>query len=354
MKLYAEIVLPLPLEETFTYEVPEHLTQAARPGTAVEVIFNGRSAVGVLLRLFETLEPGLPYEPMPILQVVDPRPAVPEELIPFYRRAADYYFAPLGELLRMALPAGLPEPATVRYEPTALGRSFLAGLPVVGLESLTGSELKFHREHLAVIEKTPLTLEGWSRKAGRVSPKRLARALELGLVIEKRKEAAEKVAELKTVSYKPLRDPADPAVVQALKRTPARARVLAFIAEKGAATRSDVLSALPGSESTLKALCAQSFIEKIEGVRRRSPLPSHLLWRRDTPMPDLRLNREQDAAAGEIIGRLKPDNGLKPLASDLDKGLLQDKGLKPLALVDKPLAGAAGGTFLLYGVTGSG
>ena len=40
----------------------------------------------------------------PIAQVVDEPPAVPEDSLAFLRDLAAYYFAPIGEVMRLALP----------------------------------------------------------------------------------------------------------------------------------------------------------------------------------------------------------------------------------------------------------
>ena len=69
----------------------------------VRVPLGRRRAVGYLLEL----APGRPAGLKPLEAVLDEAPLFPPELVPFFRRAAEYYRHPLGEVIRTALPAGL-------------------------------------------------------------------------------------------------------------------------------------------------------------------------------------------------------------------------------------------------------
>jgi primosomal protein N' (replication factor Y) len=77
--------------------------------------FGGRRLVGVVLAVREG-EP--PPNAKPLASVVDDEPALPEELLAFLRDLASYYFAPIGEAVRLALPPVDRETARELEEPT--------------------------------------------------------------------------------------------------------------------------------------------------------------------------------------------------------------------------------------------
>jgi primosomal protein N' (replication factor Y) len=99
--LLADVALPVPLARAFTYAVPDDLALRATPGARVICPFGARRLVGVVLALHQ----GDPPERAKAIQaIVDDQPAIPEDLLAFLRDLAAYYFAPIGEAMRLALP----------------------------------------------------------------------------------------------------------------------------------------------------------------------------------------------------------------------------------------------------------
>ncbi|MBL9027972.1 MAG: primosomal protein N' [Myxococcales bacterium] len=102
--LVADVAVPVPLARAFSYEVPQHLAPLLVPGARVLCDFRKRQTIGVVVGLGEREpSPDLPLKPL--RAVVDARPVVPKELLDFLLEVAGYYYAPIGEVLRMALPA---------------------------------------------------------------------------------------------------------------------------------------------------------------------------------------------------------------------------------------------------------
>jgi primosomal protein N' (replication factor Y) len=99
--LLADVALPVPLARAFTYSVPPDLAGAARAGARVVCPFGGRRLVGVVLDVREG-EPAAKIKAL--ARVLDDEPAVPADLLAFLRDLAAYYFAPIGEVARLALP----------------------------------------------------------------------------------------------------------------------------------------------------------------------------------------------------------------------------------------------------------
>jgi len=102
---YAEVALPVPLGQSFTYQVPPALADRTRPGVRVLCELGRRKELGIVLSV--TAEaPAIAADKLkPIVAVVDDQPTLPAELLDFLRQLASYYFAPIGEVLRLAVPA---------------------------------------------------------------------------------------------------------------------------------------------------------------------------------------------------------------------------------------------------------
>jgi primosomal protein N' (replication factor Y) (superfamily II helicase) len=104
MPLMCEVAVPVPLARAFSYEVPVALAEQVRPGTRVLCEFGRKKVLGVVLATSEGAAPeGVRLKP--IVRVVDAEPVLPAELLVFLKELAAYYFAPIGEVLRLALPA---------------------------------------------------------------------------------------------------------------------------------------------------------------------------------------------------------------------------------------------------------
>ncbi|MBR1548139.1 MAG: primosomal protein N' [Prevotella sp.] len=101
---YADVILPVPLQGTFTYAVPDGM--AAQVGCRVLVSF-GRSKtyVGIVARLHNEKPQG--YEVKPIQQLIDTQPIVTDSQLRLWHWIADYYMSPIGDVYKAALPAGL-------------------------------------------------------------------------------------------------------------------------------------------------------------------------------------------------------------------------------------------------------
>ncbi|MGO9832882.1 MAG: primosomal protein N' [Polyangiaceae bacterium] len=99
--LLADIALPVPIARAFTYSVPEAFAARTAPGARVLCALGARRVVGVVLAVREG-EP--PPRVKAITRVMDDEVAVPAELLAFLKDLATYYFAPIGEVVRLALP----------------------------------------------------------------------------------------------------------------------------------------------------------------------------------------------------------------------------------------------------------
>ncbi len=101
---YVDVLLPRPLEGTFTYAVPEGMSVTA--GVRVVVPFGQRQRLTGLVRRRAPAPPA-GMEIKPVEQVLDDQPLVTETHFRFWEWMADYYLCTPGEVMDAALPAGL-------------------------------------------------------------------------------------------------------------------------------------------------------------------------------------------------------------------------------------------------------
>jgi primosomal protein N' (replication factor Y) (superfamily II helicase) len=113
-----DVALAVPLFRGFTYSLPDDVSMPA-PGTRVIVPWRTGREVGVVLGPADA--PPSTARIKPIIRVVDADgiPALPESLLALCRWIAEYYVAPIGQVIRAALPALLwsvdrPAPAGKR------------------------------------------------------------------------------------------------------------------------------------------------------------------------------------------------------------------------------------------------
>lgn len=103
--LLADVVLPLPLAETYTYRIPEMLADRVKVGCRLVVPFGAKriySAIVVNVRYGES-----EIELKDAMEVLDDGAVVLPEQLELWRWIADYYLCTMGEVYKAALPGGL-------------------------------------------------------------------------------------------------------------------------------------------------------------------------------------------------------------------------------------------------------
>src|SRR2546425_9532776 len=98
---FCDVSLPVPLYRRFTYSLPETLRHRVKPGCRVIVPFGTRKMTGVTLRCHD-VEPEIATRDA--LRLIDSEPVLDSGLLALARWIANYYCAPLGEVLRSMLP----------------------------------------------------------------------------------------------------------------------------------------------------------------------------------------------------------------------------------------------------------
>ena len=104
--MFADIILPLPLDGVFTYSVPQSLEGQVKRGVRVLVpLGRNKTYVGIISEVHDKKPEG--YQTKDILQVLDSCPILLDAQLHLWQWIADYYMAPIGEVFKAAFPAGL-------------------------------------------------------------------------------------------------------------------------------------------------------------------------------------------------------------------------------------------------------
>ena len=102
---FARVAVFVPLSQSYTFSVPDALADGVVNGARVVCAFRNRQIMGVVLEVASGTPDVAIDKLKPILAVVDTVPVVPAELLGFSCELASYYLAPIGEVMRLAVPA---------------------------------------------------------------------------------------------------------------------------------------------------------------------------------------------------------------------------------------------------------
>ncbi len=104
VQTYADVILPLPLPQEYTYAVSDALTDRIAVGMRVQVEFGKRkNYAAVVSRLHH--EPPRDYTTKTITNLLDSEPICTPEQLAFWRWMASYYVCTTGEVMVAAVPA---------------------------------------------------------------------------------------------------------------------------------------------------------------------------------------------------------------------------------------------------------
>jgi primosomal protein N' (replication factor Y) (superfamily II helicase) len=118
---FCDVALPVPLDQPFTYAVNGVVPVV---GARVLVPFGGQRLMGVVVRVHDDPSPA-GVEVKPVQQVLDDAPLLPDELMRLAAWIAQYYVAPLGEVLRGMMPLAAEVRRQFTYRIAEAGRRVL-------------------------------------------------------------------------------------------------------------------------------------------------------------------------------------------------------------------------------------
>jgi len=308
------VVLPIPVDQAYTYRLPDALATEAQVGCRVLVPLRNRRLTGVIVEEGPP-EDTLDFRAKDVIDVLDDVPTCTEGLLRLTEWIADYYVCSWGEALKAALPAGTTVETERRLRRTEAP-------PGAWAEHEVGRAVL---EDLAAHPDT--TLSALRKRLGPAVPLATVRRMADDGVLDVETTLSDQTVSAKTETH--LRfapafrhDEATADLIEQLRGEKQQAVIRALAGFREAGTpeprQADVVRRADASYSTVRSLVDKGMIERVEKEVLRSPLD-------DLPDPDP-----------------PPEHELLPAQQDaLD------------ALTDA-VEGGRYGTFLLHGITGSG
>lgn len=102
---YVDVLLPLHIPDCYTYRVPQEYNGLLQPGQRVVVQFGRQRIYSALVRRLHTQQP--PWRAKYIMAILDVSPIVTERQMEFWEWMARYYMCYPGDVMAVALPAGM-------------------------------------------------------------------------------------------------------------------------------------------------------------------------------------------------------------------------------------------------------
>lgn len=104
---YADVILPLPLENSYTYSIPSDLEKAVTSGCRVIVHFGKKRYYTAIVMEIHEHTPDSVFETKEIYALLDATPVLRRPQLRFWKWIASYYLCKLGDVYKAALPSGL-------------------------------------------------------------------------------------------------------------------------------------------------------------------------------------------------------------------------------------------------------
>ena len=142
---FIDVILPIPIQKTFTYSVTEDEANFLRKGMRVAVSFGKSKIYSALVLNKHQTKPTL-YEAKEIHQILDETPLVNEQQLQHWQWLYDYYMCSLGDVYRASLPSAfLLESETIINK----NQSFIDTTILTDDEFLIFEALE-HQSHLTI------------------------------------------------------------------------------------------------------------------------------------------------------------------------------------------------------------
>ena len=308
---FAEMVLPLPIDQVFSYSIPDSLRDMAQPGCRAFVSFRNRLMTGVITGMADSCPV---KNPKPLLDVLDHEPVLDSTLLELTHWVAGYYLCTWGETIKTALPAGLLNEAE---QTVSLTRSF----PPDVLERLQRTAPQQALLLSTIADHQAITINSLKRRVKIRQPFASLRSLEAKGFIEFTvgKPAADPGIKYETwVETITPQEEVEQLISQLAARAPKQASCINLLVKHDGKLTTDQLRHLGGIDrAVIKALEKKELIETYEVEVIRDPYQNYKV----EPAKPIKPTLEQALA-------------LSTIEEAIDKGS------------SKPI--------LLYGVTGSG
>ncbi len=149
MPQFCDVAVPVPLDATFTYRIPEDLPEPVVGGRVI-VPFREKRLCGIVTELHDR-EPDFTVKRLS--QILDTTPSLTPELMQLGRWIAQYYIAPIGEVFRTMLPLAAEFRRVIGYRITDKGIDALHAASTVGSSLRSRKEPEHQMQEYAVLNR---------------------------------------------------------------------------------------------------------------------------------------------------------------------------------------------------------
>ncbi|MGC2108319.1 MAG: primosomal protein N', partial [Candidatus Korobacteraceae bacterium] len=149
MPQFCDVAVPVPLDATFTYRIPENSPEPVIGGRVI-VPFREKRLSGIVTELHDR-EPK--FTTRRLSQVLDSTPALTPELMQLGRWIAQYYIAPVGEVFRTMLPLSAEFRRVIGYRITDKGMDALHAASSIGSSLRSRQEPEHQMLEYAVLNR---------------------------------------------------------------------------------------------------------------------------------------------------------------------------------------------------------
>ena len=253
---YITIAVTLPVMQSYTYKIPEHLRDSCLPGMRVLVPFGRRRVTGYILSGQKECKG---FKAKKIIDLLDDYPLFPESEISFFKWIANYYIHPLGDVIKAALPSGFDRHDVSSVFVTQHGQDCLKnGQLIPGEEQV----IEF------VLKRRSCTLKQLKQNSQNKTINALVRRMEkkdLIIVSAVLKKDGAKIKKEKFIIYKDV-----PKIT--IRMSKKRRQLLAIVKRKTEISLTGLRTYIPTAPSLIKPLEEAGYIKIIKRNVFRDPL----------------------------------------------------------------------------------
>ena len=316
MPLFCDVALPVPLDMAFTYAIPPGMEAVI--GGRMLVPFRQQRMSGIVVELHDRAPQ---VKTKKVIETLDSSPVLDEQLLKLGQWIANYYLAPIGEVLRTMLPLSAEFKRAVTYRITDQGHMALHLAGTVGSPTRSQRTPEDQLIEFRVLDYLAERDEG-IREASLRGATKVSKALLAGLVRKKwiaRQDVSAARDAARTIKVAVLRGAEDDAPAKKLNDN--QRTLMDTLAAAGGRVPVEDLRGLDVPRSTLSTLVRRGLVELA-----------------DEP---------QDRTSSRNLPRLKPRRS--PFEFEFSSA---QKVARDTILADVSAGKFAG--ILLHGVTGSG
>ncbi len=151
---FADVILPLPLKQLFTYSIPFSIAKEIEVGKRVIVQFGARKIYTSIIYSIHNNAPK-EYKTKNIISILDEKPIINKFQLELWQWIADYYMCSVGDVFKAALPSGLKleSETKVIYNPENIDQKRFTSAETLLLDYLSNKNIASISEISKVLNK---------------------------------------------------------------------------------------------------------------------------------------------------------------------------------------------------------